>query len=383
MRGFVNCVIALCAAAILAGCGGAQLPTTLVLPSAHPDRTIVVRPGQSIQAAVDRAQSGDRIVVEPGTYREAGRSCPFDSQQTCAVTVTKDAISLVARGGKHRVLLLNSEGLTNGIAVGRSSDCTERVNGSRVDGFTVKSFAGSGVALICTDRWELGYDGAFNNALYGFYASLAGFGRIHDSVAENSANAGFHVSLSHDVELDHNVAHANVIGFELREMVRANLENNTAFYNTAAIFESIQVGDPLERSRENVIGHNVVQNNNRPNKCAKPSDPVCLVAPGVGIAVIGGTRNISAGNRVVGNKTFGIAVLDVCTAFQIPESKCDRLGFDPLPRDTHTVRNIALQNGVDLLWTANGSGNCWLKNRSKVRVPPSLPRCSADGPAEW
>jgi hypothetical protein len=52
------------------------------------------------------------------------------------------------------------------------------------------------------------------------------------------------------------------------------------------------------------------------------------------------------------------------------------LGFDPLPSDTRTERNVALQNAVDLLWTSNGSGNCWLRNRSRIRMPNKLPRCS-------
>ena len=47
-------------------------------------RTIVVRSGQSIQAAVDRASPGDRILVHPGTYHEAGRACPTDAGSSCA-----------------------------------------------------------------------------------------------------------------------------------------------------------------------------------------------------------------------------------------------------------------------------------------------------------
>src|SRR5688500_12457765 len=34
-------------------------------------RTIVVRPGQSIQAAVDRADPGDTVLILPGHYRQS------------------------------------------------------------------------------------------------------------------------------------------------------------------------------------------------------------------------------------------------------------------------------------------------------------------------
>lgn len=372
--------IGLCStAAVFAGCSGSQLPVSVPAPApqASGDRRIIVKPGQSIQAAVDRAQPGDTIFVEPGTYHEPGRTCSFDASQTCAVDVAKDTISLVGRGAKQRVIIDNPTGLSNGIAVGKSAHCSaRRIQGSRIAGFLVKGFKNAGISLSCVDDWELAYNGASDDALYGFSASFVGHGRLHDSLAEHATRAGIYIGLSRDVRVDHNVSHANVIGFELREAVHTALDHNTAFYNTAGIFESIMPGDLLERSHDNTVSDNVVQDNNRPNKCSMPSDPVCLLEPGVGIAVIGGARNVNLRNRVANNTTFGIAVLDVCTAFGISASKCDQLGFDPLPRDTQTKLNIALQNGVDLLWSANGHGNCWLKNRSRVRSPRSLPRCT-------
>src|SRR3954470_8324557 len=54
--------------------------------SAH-DSELVVGPGESIQAAVDRAHSGDTIVVRPGTYRQN-------------VVVAKDGIKLVGFGAQ-------------------------------------------------------------------------------------------------------------------------------------------------------------------------------------------------------------------------------------------------------------------------------------------
>jgi hypothetical protein len=364
--------------ALVSGCAGAQpAGTPATMPSVPAERRIVVRPGQSIASAVDRAQPGDTILVEPGTYREAGRPCPFDAKQRCAVSVAKDAISLIALGAKTQVVVESSGRLSDGIAVGASSDCAaQRLHRSRVLGFVIRGFSRAGFALRCVDGWELGYDVATNDGLYGFDADSSNGGRLHDSVATGAARAGVHVGTSEDVRVDHDVAHDNVMGFEIREMLRATVGENAAFANTAGIFELIMAGDPLERSLQNVLRDNVVQRNNRPNKCAEPDDPVCLIAPGVGIAVVGGAHNLNVRNRAIGNEAFGIAVLDVCTAFDVPKRRCDNLGFDPLPRDTRTERNVALQNGVDLLWTSNGTGNCWLRNLARTTTPAKLPRCS-------
>jgi hypothetical protein len=112
------------------------------------------------------------------------------------------------------------------------------------------------------------------------------------------------------------------MGFEVREDLRTTVSGNNAFNNTAGIFESIMPGDPLERSLYNTISENRARDNNRPNKRVKPSDPVCLISPEVGIAAVGGANNLN------------LRTLD-----------------------------------------RKGRGNCWLDDRAKLTVPPSLPRC--------
>src|SRR4051794_17017213 len=55
------------------------------MASAHGNGTLLVRPGQSIQATIDAAGAGDRIVVLPGTYAEQ-------------LTITTNGLSLTGLG---------------------------------------------------------------------------------------------------------------------------------------------------------------------------------------------------------------------------------------------------------------------------------------------
>ena len=62
------------------------LAATTAPASAHQSK-VVVRPGESIQAAVDAADPGQTITVLAGTYREN-------------VAITKDGIRLRGRGAR-------------------------------------------------------------------------------------------------------------------------------------------------------------------------------------------------------------------------------------------------------------------------------------------
>jgi hypothetical protein len=142
-------------------------------------------------------------------------------------------------------------------------------------------------------------------------------------------------------------------------------------------------GDLILVSRNNSIHDNQVHDNNSPNTCVVPGDDVCLVPPGIGILSAAGDHNVIAHNQVAHNQTIGILLTDICTTLQIP-IPCD-LGFDPLPEATRIEFNSAEGNGfnsaiglpgADLLWTGNGTGDCWLHNVAKVVIPPDLPLCA-------
>src|SRR5229473_7430742 len=123
--------------------------------------TIIVRPGQSIQAAVDAASPGDTILIEPGSYAEPGVACPANPAQTCGVAISKDGISLIGltQGGRQ-VVLVNPGGQDVGIQVARTGDpaClhdpARRIRGSLVRGLTVSGFGLDGLDVVCADSWR-------------------------------------------------------------------------------------------------------------------------------------------------------------------------------------------------------------------------------------
>src|SRR5882762_9535928 len=139
----------------------------LLLSTPAAAKNWVVHPGESIQAAVDQAASGDSVVVLPGTYHEPGGPCPSDSSHTCAVVVTKAGISLVGVA-KHnrRVILENPGGQDQGIAIAPPgangatclNDEAQRLSGSSVTGFTVNGFGGEGIFLLCVDRFAVRFN---------------------------------------------------------------------------------------------------------------------------------------------------------------------------------------------------------------------------------
>ena len=376
--------------------------TTLFVAGLTADAaTLVVRPGQSIQAAIDRAASGDRIEVLPGRYQESGRPCPHDPSVTCALVVTTDNLTLVGRSDDDgRVVLTNPGGLQNtGLAVAKNgargsaclTDPKARVQRSRVRGFTVRDFQENGILLLCVDDWSITESSAINNGQYGFFPSHGGKGIISGSFASGSNDTGFYVGQSHDVRVTENVATGNVSGFEIESSTRVRADHNLATGNTGGLLAFIQPGvDVVPNQNDSIeIDDNFIVANNKANTCT-PGGDVCLVPVGTGILDVGGRHNSIHDNVVLGNHTVGIAVSDECTGFQIPVDICPYLGFDPLPRFTQIEENIVRRNGLspdvarlppgvpgaDLTWTGQGEAVCWEHNRTGTTFSPlPLPLC--------
>jgi parallel beta-helix repeat protein len=380
----------------------------LAFPAIAHGKVIKVNPGDSIQAAVDKANPGDTVAIAPGTYSEPGRPCPSEPGSSCAVVVQKDGISIVGLAAKHghgdhgrqksdgharRVVLEASDGQDLGISVGKSADpaCLTdpalRVRGSLIRNINVQGFADDGVFLYCVRHWRVTEVVAQDNAEYAIFPSHSFDGRVDHSFASGANDTGFYVGQSFNSRMDHNVATDNLSGYEIENSTGVTADHNISIGNTAGMLSFTLPFLDVKANEDNAISHNLVLNNNRPNTCSDPTDIVCAVPPGTGILLVAADDNSVRHNRVTGNRSYGIAVTNICVVQQLPAAVCSALDIQPDSDGNRVVANTVTKNGQDpdpnvpplfvqdLVWDTTGVGNCWSNNVFGTSFPSPLPSC--------
>jgi len=351
------------------------------LPAAA--KTLVVHPGESIQAAVDRAGSGDRVLVLAGTYREA-------------VVVNRDGITLESKGAT----LVNPGAQALGIAFAPPhADRTTclgsrsgRLQGATARGFTVRGFR-IGIFFLCAENVVAEENTTVDNTVYGVFPSHVVGGRISRNHASGANDTGIYIGQSRNVRVEDNVAQDNTSGFEVENSSGVTVRRNLATGNTAGFLTFTLPDLDVPVNSGNTIEDNVSAFNNR-DACTPGEDVdiVCLVPSGTGILAIAVQGNVIRRNLVVGNRSFGIALADYCSS--APDPRCGNppdpsLGIDPLPNGNRISDNVAVKNGgnpdtsripaafaSDLFWTGAGERNCWSRNVAQHVVSPvPLPAC--------
>ncbi|WP_437337433.1 right-handed parallel beta-helix repeat-containing protein [Sorangium sp. So ce394] len=342
----------------------------------HGRQTLVVRPGQSIQNAIDQAADGARILILPGVYRET-------ADATNGLIINKSGISLIGLNRPtERVVLENAGSQRNGIVVVPSerNDCmgchesmappfalkpgidsamTESepvLYDVEIRGITIRDFSNNGLFTERVDGFRIVDVHSDNNKNYGIFPTRSRNGLIALSKATGANDSGIWIETSERVLATHNLVEDNTNGFEASNSDDIDLLYNVVRDNSVGISVLLLPGIFDVRAgakRINARG-NYVYDNNRPNT-ARPGSILASVPPGSGILYVGVDESEISGNHVFGNDLTGIAIADYCVLVSgAPGRDCQADPSLSVPylldqdaRDNYVAGNTATDNGLN------------------------------------
>lgn len=330
-------------------------------------RQIIVHAGSSIQAAVNAAESGYVIKIEPGVYKEA-------------IVINKPGMQLIGSG--RGVIIQNPGEEENGITVGDNGD------GFVLKNITVQNFEENGVILTSVDNFSITQVTALNNGEYGIFPVHCSHGTIAFCVVKGHSDTGIYVGQSSEVAMEFNSASENVNGLEIENSSNISVTHNQSFNNVCGILVDLLPGKDVKVSSNVRIASNAVFNNNHIN-FGEPGSLESVVPTGLGILVLGADATTIEGNIVTGNGFSGITVFSTLVLGALAGIPPEAFGdIDPNPDNARIVRNIVKKNGgsppalsiplpgADLLWDGSGSNNCWRSNIYTAAFPAALPTCN-------
>jgi parallel beta-helix repeat protein len=339
--------------------------------------TIVVRPGDSIQAAIDRAKPGARIYVLAGVYRELG-------DPTNGLNITK-SIRLVGQSTPtKRVILENAGNQRNGIVVVPQdrTDCMSchtdlappfplkpwvptglsmrdpMIPEVEIRSITIRGFQNNGLFTENVDGFRIIDVESVDNRNYGIFPTLSKNGLVtHSRSTGSDHDSGIWVETSENVVVAHNYVAGNVNGFEVSNSDDVLLIHNEAVGNTigAAILLLPDIFDDRGGAKRIDLRDNHIHDNNKPNT-ARPGSILSLIPPGLGILYLGVDESLISRNRVENNDFVGIAVTDYCLPlFGVPGFQCPPpFGHPSIPSDpTITPEFLADQSAENNRVEAN------------------------------
>ena len=377
MKAFLKCFMGLIVLStfLLPACKKEMTPTnddslnlkSKEVSSAEKEHRIIVHAGSSIQAAINTADAGSVIQVEPGIYKEA-------------IVVNKPGIRIIGSG--IGVIIQNPGDEENGITVNDNGD------GFVLKNVAIQNFEENGIILIRVDNFTISHVTAVNNGEYGIFPVHCSHGTIEFCVVKGHSDTGLYVGQSSDVKMQFNTALENVNGLEVENSSNVTVIRNQSFNNVCGILIDLLPGKDVKTSANILVRNNNVFNNNHVN-FGEPGSLESVVPKGLGILVLGADNVTMENNIVTGNEFAGITIFSTVVLGSLagipPEAFAD---IDPNPDNARITRNLVKKNGsnpptlpiplpgVDFLWDGSGLNNCWAGNIFNTSFPSPLPKCN-------
>ncbi|MFJ5271770.1 nitrous oxide reductase family maturation protein NosD [Streptomyces sp. NPDC088358] len=340
-----------CTAAVMASGLGAA-------PSADHRAVHRVRPGESIQQAVDTARPGDTVLILPGTYHESVRvAVPnltvrgFGARRTVIEPGPASAVDACAKAG-------------NGICV--TGTDSSPLTGVTVRALTLRGFAKQGLWASGTDRLTVRGVTAEDNGQWGIAQERSVRGVFRYNTARGNGDAGLFVANTVTTEegardtrgtvISHNRLVGNRIGVTVRRLRNLTVVDNEATGNCTGVFV---VGD---ENKPHTGALSVRRNNIHANNRSCPKTPRLPALQGSGIVLTGTEDSLVTRNRVEDN----VGTSPLSGGIVLFKSFVGAANRGDVIRD-----NVALRNGPADLADRDTAGkdNVFLRNICRVSQP--------------
>ncbi|MFB6243417.1 MAG: right-handed parallel beta-helix repeat-containing protein [Halobaculum sp.] len=243
---------------------------------------------ETIQAAVDAAESRDLVLVGPGVYEEA-------------VTVL-DTPELTIRGTDRNEVILDG-------GFEREDGILATVDGVVVENVTARHYVRNGFFWSSVSGWRGSYLTAHNNRVYGIYAIDSLHGRFDNSYASGHTDSGFYIGQCKPchTRIENVRSENNAIGYSgTNAGGYLTITDSVWRHNMGGIVPNTldSEADPPQDSAR--IQNNLVEQN---NNASAPDESFGYAAFGTGINVAGGVNNEVVNNTVRDHVNFGVVAV--------------------------------------------------------------------------
>ncbi|MEU1274187.1 right-handed parallel beta-helix repeat-containing protein [Streptomyces sp. NPDC005799] len=278
-------------------CSAAIVGTGLgAAPSAAGHMIQTVRPGESIQKAVDAARPGDTVLVLPGVYHESVKVT------TAHITLRGVGRRTVIEPGTKKAGDRCSE-KGNGICVVGAKD--RSLKGVTVASLTVSGFSGSGVFAMGTDGLTVRNVSALNNGVWGIAQERSVRSVLWGNTVSGSGDAGIFLANTITAEkgatdtegtrVVRNRLQGNRVGVTVRRLRDLQVDRNYLTGNCVGVFV---VGDENKpKAGDLAVRQNRIVANNK--SCPKTARLPAL--QGSGIVLTGAEKTLVANNEIRDN----------------------------------------------------------------------------------
>jgi hypothetical protein len=327
--------------------------------SAYPrGNTIRVKSPASIQAALDAASGGDKIIVETGTYAEQ-------------ISITKNGITLI---GKDVIIVPPTEPVTNactnlagegkqaGICIAGSDivyvdqpfdgqhkkvqSVGTYVKDAKVSGFTVQGFSGLNIAVLGAKNADVTYNTVSAGPQYGMLT----VGSKDTDIKHNTVLPGGFIGICMDDTSSVEIANNEISGYYIGlcvQTAKADIHDNTVHDSCIGAYV-----DP------NISGARLHENTFR------DTATWCDKTYGLAGVIISGAKN-----TVLRSNTFTNIGLDQSGAAVVVQ---DDEATGAVATGNNIQKNTFSANNLDIYAPSKGKGNVIKKNTCTTSFPAGL-----------